>query len=96
VHTAVGTVQAGLFKFSAEGSLPGLPNPRYKALQVPIEFNGIPVTNEDFVANAHANGLAVHVWTINERAEMERLLAMGVDGVMTDRPSVMEEVLAAH
>lgn len=94
VHTAVGTVQAGLFKLSAEGALPGLPNPRYQALQVPIAFNGVAVTNEDFVANAHANQLAVHVWTINDRAEMEHLLAIGADGVMTDRPSVLEDVLA--
>ena len=94
VHTAVGTVQAGVFKLSAEGALPGLPNARYKALQVPIEFNGIPVTNEDFVTDAHANGLAVHVWTINDPVEMEHLLAIGADGVMTDRPSVLEAVLA--
>ena len=94
VHTAVGTIQAGLFKLSAEGALPGLPNPRYQALQVPTEFNGIAVTSEDFVTDAHANGLAVHVWTINDPAEMEHLLAIGADGVMTDRPSVLEAVLA--
>lgn len=94
VHTAVGTVQAGLFKLSAEGPLPGLPNPRYQALQVPTEFNGIPVTSPDFVHDAHANGLAVHVWTINDRSTMESLLAMGADGVMTDRPSLLADVLA--
>lgn len=94
VHTAVGTVQAGLFKLSAEGPLPGAPNPRYKALQVPIEFGGIPVVNEDFVTDAHANAFAVHVWTINDAAVMRDLLDIGADGVMTDRPALLESVLS--
>ena len=42
---------------------------------------------------AHDHGLAVHVWTIDDAAEMERLLDLGVDGVMTDRPSVLEPIL---
>jgi glycerophosphoryl diester phosphodiesterase len=37
--------------------------------------------------------LAVHVWTIDEPEEMERLIDLGVDGVMTDRPSVLETIL---
>jgi glycerophosphoryl diester phosphodiesterase len=62
---------------------------------VPIELNGIPVVTREFVERAHANGLAVHVWTINDRAQMEALVAMGVDGIMTDRPTLLEEVLRA-
>ena len=46
-----------------------------------------------FVEVAHGVGLAVHVWTIDEEAEMERLLDLGVDGIITDRPSVLAEVL---
>jgi glycerophosphoryl diester phosphodiesterase len=38
----------------------------------------------------------VHVWTIDERAEMERLLDLGVDGIMTDRPAVLKAVLEAR
>jgi glycerophosphoryl diester phosphodiesterase len=94
VHTAVGTAQAAAFWASAQGPLPGAPNPRYQALQVPIELNGITVVTPEFVQRAHANGLAVHVWTINDRADMEWLIDIGVDGVMTDRPTLLEQVLA--
>jgi glycerophosphoryl diester phosphodiesterase len=91
VHTATATGETGLFWATARG--PGAPNPRYQALQVPINFEGIEVVNEDFVTKAHANGLAVHVWTINDRATMEWLIDIGVDGIMSDRPALLETVL---
>lgn len=99
VHTATATGQAGLFTLSSQQALPGTPNPRYVALQVPITFEAadgveVEVVTEDFVADAHANGLAVHVWTINDRATMAWLVEIGVDGIMTDRPTVLEDVLA--
>lgn len=61
-------------------------------LQVPVSHRGIPVVTPGFVRRAHAAGLAVHVWVIDEAAEMERLLEMGVDGIMTDRADVLAEV----
>ncbi len=92
VSTATGTGEAALFWATAQGPAPGSPSPHH-ALQVPIVFNGVTVVTEDFVANAHANGLAVHVWTVNKRAEMEWLIDIGVDGIMTDLPTLLEEVL---
>lgn len=99
IHTATATVETAIFHTSARGPLPGLPNPRYVALQVPVIFDAIPgvpveVVNSDFVANAHANGLAVHVWTINDVPTMCALLDMDVDGIMTDFPTLLEQVLA--
>ena len=93
VSTATATGETALFWASAQGPAPGAPNPRYHALQVPIEFNGLTVVTPEFVEKAHANGFAVHVWTINDRAEMEWLIDIGVDGVMTDRPTLLEQVL---
>jgi len=94
VHTATATAETAAFWASAQGPLPGTPNPRYQALQVPITFNGITIVTPEFVTRAHANGLAVHVWTINTLEEMEWLISIGVDGIMTDRPTLLERVLS--
>ena len=64
--------------------------------QVPVRQSGVPVVDRRFVAAAHRRGLQVHVWTVDERAEMERLLDLGVDGLMTDRPAVLKDVLTAR
>ena len=96
VSTAPGTGEVAAFWASAQGPAPGAPNPRHHALQVPIEFNGLEVVTPDFVDDAHANGLAVHVWTINDRPTMEWLIDIGVDGIMSDRPTLLEEVVGAQ
>ncbi len=64
----------------------GLPAGRIRAdcVQAPPRRSFIRVVDEAFVKTAHARGLPVHVWTINDSAEMETLLACGVDGIMTD------------
>ena len=62
------------------------------AAQVPVQQGPLTVTDEKFVQRAHAKGLAVHVWTIDDAAEMHRLLDLGVDGLMTDRPEVLRTV----
>lgn len=93
VHTATATGETAAFWASGQGPLPGAPNPRYVALQVPITFEGITVVTPEFVADAHASGLAVHVWTIDDRAQMEWLIDIGVDGIMTNRPTLLQQVL---
>jgi glycerophosphoryl diester phosphodiesterase len=92
VSTAPGTAETALFWASAQGPAPGTPS-RHHALQVPTEFNGLEVVHPDFVDRAHANDLAVHVWTINDRPTMESLIETGVDGIMTDRPALLEQVI---
>lgn len=67
---------------------------RHVALQVPARVLGKTVVNRRYVDTAHDLGLAVHVWTIDEPAEMERLVGLGVDGIISDRPSVLAGVLA--
>ena len=63
------------------------------ALQVPTQIRGARIVDRRLVDTAHANGLQVHVWTVNERQDMEDLLAIGVDGIITDRPDVLKDLL---
>ncbi len=65
----------------------------FDAAQVPSKASFFPVVNKRFVRRAHRRGVEVHVWTIDDADEMERLLDLGVDGIMTDRPAVLREVL---
>lgn len=62
-------------------------------VQVPVRWRGMTVVDERLVADCHRRGLQVQVWTVNERDEMERLLDLGVDGLMTDRPTLLKELL---
>lgn len=68
----------------------------FDALQVPASEAGLTLVDRAFVDAAHAHGLHVHVWTIDEPAEMHRLLDLGVDGVMTDRPDLLRDVWRAR
>ena len=68
----------------------------FQALQVPIAFRGLPIVTRRFLAAAHARGAQVHVWTVDDEAEMARLIALGVDGIMTDRPSLLRKVMIRH
>ncbi|MFF1307155.1 glycerophosphodiester phosphodiesterase [Streptomyces sp. NPDC058307] len=63
------------------------------AAQVPESQSGIQVVDHRFVRAAHARGLQVHVWTINEPARMHRLLDLGVDGIMTDHIDTLRKVM---
>jgi glycerophosphoryl diester phosphodiesterase len=64
--------------------------------QVPTRAGGRTLVDARFVAAAHARKMQVHVWTVDDVAEMQRLLDLGVDGIMTDRPTVLKEVLVAR
>jgi glycerophosphoryl diester phosphodiesterase len=63
------------------------------ALQVPVRYGAVRVVTPGFVRRAHRHGLQVHVWTINDPAEMHRLLDLGVDGIVTDRADLLKKVL---
>jgi glycerophosphoryl diester phosphodiesterase len=64
--------------------------------QVPHGLGPVPFVTESFVAQAHELGLQVHAWTVNRRTEMERLLDLGVDGIMTDDLLTLRDVMAAR
>jgi glycerophosphoryl diester phosphodiesterase len=66
------------------------------ALQIPPSFAGQPLVTKALVDFAHANDVQVHVWTIDEEEEMARLLALDVDGIMSDFPGRLRAVVDAR
>ena len=66
----------------------------FDALQIPPVFRGMRVITPRFLAAAHHHGIQVHIWTIDEPVEMFELVNVGVDGIMTDVPDVLMEVLS--
>lgn len=73
----------------------GLPlsRPVAQMLQVPTRWHGVPVVVPSFLRAARRFGLPVQVWTVNEGAEMVRLMDMGVDALMTDRPTLLRDLM---
>ncbi len=68
-------------------------DPPFQALQPPEKYKGIPIVTPGLVRAAHRQDLRVDVWTIDDEADMRRLLCYGVDGIMTDRPDVLARLL---
>jgi len=94
VCTSLGPKELARMRARSFG-LPGRPPPA-PCVQVPVAFKGVPITDRRFVRTAHALGVQVHVWTIDDPDEMARLLDLGVDGIMTDRPAVLKDLLVAR
>ena len=65
----------------------------FGCVQVPVTYRNVTVVTGAFVDAAHARDVQVHVWTIDDPAEAHRLLDLGVDGILTDKPTVLRRVL---
>ncbi len=65
-------------------------------VQVPLSRKRIRIIDRAFVRAAHGQGIPVHVWTVNDVPTMNRLLDMGIDGIMTDTPRALRDVYARH
>lgn len=83
---ATGRVAAAAFGAPA-GTPPG------PCVQVPTHIKGVRLVTPRFVRTAHALDLQIHVWTVDDPVEMDELLDLGVDGIMTDRADVLRDVL---
>lgn len=88
--TSLGPIEVARLRFGLLRHCSGL------AAQVPVRQGPLTIVNRRFVDRAHHAGLHVHVWTIDDAAEMGRLLDLGVDGIMTDRPVVLRQVLQSR
>ena len=92
VPTSAGTVAVAAFYQAVQAGATPAPL-AHVALQVPARFGEMTLVDRRFVEVAHEQGLAVHVWTIEEEDEMRDLCALGVDGIITDRPTALVGVL---
>lgn len=72
------------------------PPPGVMALQIPADLGGKPVVTPELLRFAHANGIQVHVWTINDPLQMHALLELGVDGIISDHPDRVRDVVKAR
>ena len=93
VTTSAGTGEVALFFVVNLVFLGALYRPACQAFQVPEYSGGLRVLTKRFVNTAHRLNLAVHAWTINETTDMQRLLALGVDGIITDYPDRLISLL---
>lgn len=84
-HAASVTRNAPLMRRAVAGA---------NALQIPERVGRLRLLSPALVDTAHAAGLEVHVWTVNEEAEMRRLLALGIDGIVTDRADLALRVIS--
>ena len=86
VATSAGPAEASKFLALYRAGLASSYSPAMQALQLPEHVGGVRVLTSGFVEAAHGRNLEVHAWTINDAADMRRLLDAGVDGIMTDYP----------
>ncbi len=93
ISTGASRQEIGNFYRLSRLRLEFLIHPLYDALQVPVEYGGREVVTSRFLKAAHGRGVRVDVWTIDDPDEMRRLLDLGVDVIMTNRPEVLEGVL---
>jgi glycerophosphoryl diester phosphodiesterase len=65
-------------------------------LQLPVSQLGLSLTTKSLIDTAHKHNIAVHYWTINDEETMRELIEKKVDGIMTDRPSLLKQVLDSY
>ena len=64
-----------------------------KILQVPLNWKGLNILNSKLIKKAKDKDLFIHVWTINDRESIIKLIDMGVHGIVTDKPELMMEIM---
>jgi glycerophosphoryl diester phosphodiesterase len=97
VATSAAPAEVALFLTTSWRLVPRLVRRRpFGVLQIPRRRGRLPLVTPSVVRRAHAAGIQVHVWTVDEPAEMEQLLDFGVDGLITDRTDLLKDVLVAR
>ena len=96
VATSASRGEVTTFVLLGKVFLSGLVAPGYESIQPPYdpaESKNIPIMTKRFIREAHVKNLAVEPWTVDDPELMKQYIEWGVDGIMTDRPDLMIEVL---
>lgn len=93
VATSAHPIEVAAWRFASPRAARLLEGGDFGVFQVPARRGPVEIVTPDFVRRAHAASKHVHVWTVDEPAEMDRLLDLGVDGLFTDRTDTLREVL---
>lgn len=81
------------FVFTGLSAMEFLYRPEASVVAIPTENSGINLASKQVIKSAHRRNMAVHYWTINDKETMKALIELGADGLITDRPDLMKEVL---
>jgi glycerophosphoryl diester phosphodiesterase len=93
VATSAGASEAAMFYWLQWAHLESAYSPSSQALQIPEAYGESRIATRRFLDAAHARNLRVHVWTVNQVEAMQRLIDLGVDGIMTDYPERLVKIL---
>ncbi|MCZ4498216.1 MAG: Glycerophosphoryl diester phosphodiesterase [Marmoricola sp.] len=97
VATSAAPVEVAAFVALPSGRLArAVTRGQVAAVQVPHRRGAVPIVTRSFVRRAHAAGAHVHVWTVDDPVEMNELIDLGVDGLITDRTDLLKDVLTAR
>jgi glycerophosphoryl diester phosphodiesterase len=94
VATAAAGWETRRFWLASRLGLTRLIRPEYDALQVPPRMGRLSVADRRVLVAARRRGVQVHVWTVDDPVGMRRLLSLGMDGIMSDRPDILMQVLS--
>ncbi|MEH6550781.1 MAG: glycerophosphodiester phosphodiesterase [Pseudomonadales bacterium] len=95
VETGASSREANIYVIASKMGLGSFFKPNAQVLQLPPSSGPIDVLSPRFIRQAHSDGFQVYAWTINETDEMKALMAMGIDGIITDYPSRLIELMGS-
>lgn len=93
VILGAGSAEVTRFALAHKIRMPGLYRPYAHVLEIPLASHGVVLKDRRIIEGAHRLGMEVYYWTIDDKATMQELLDMGADGIFTDRPDLLKEVL---
>lgn len=93
VVMGAGRTEIALFVLACKCGLPGFYRRKSNLLEIPTASSGFNLKSRKLIAQAHRLGMEVYYWTIDDKAEMKELFALGADGLFTNRPDLLKELL---